>query len=245
MLHLHPGVHLHKVDFVAGKQKLHRTGVLVTHRFRRLYRQAADVLALFRGKLRAGGDLDQLLVAALDGAVPLEQVDGIAVAVSQHLNLDMARVHNAFFHEHLGRTESLGGLGDHPRVLGFQLFRRITPANAPATTTGGGFQHHRVADLVGQLQRVIQVCQVALGTRGDGHTGRPHTVPGLGFVAHLVDNIGFGANKGNPVLLAQLGKAGILRQKTVAGMNGIAAGLQRQVHNPRRVQVAGQGVFAQ
>ena len=40
----------------------------------------------------AGRLLDQLLVAALDGAVALAEVDDVAVLVGQHLDLDVARV---------------------------------------------------------------------------------------------------------------------------------------------------------
>ena len=42
-------------------------------------------------KTYGGGLLDDLLVAALDGAVALEEMDNVAVLVREHLELDVAR----------------------------------------------------------------------------------------------------------------------------------------------------------
>ena len=41
-------------------------------------------------EMYGGGLLDDLLVAALNGAVALEQMDNVAVLVREHLELDMA-----------------------------------------------------------------------------------------------------------------------------------------------------------
>jgi hypothetical protein len=64
--------------------------------------------------LRARGDLDELLVAALDRAVALEQVHHVAEAVAEDLRLDVLGVDDALFQEHFRRTEGLGGFGNHP-----------------------------------------------------------------------------------------------------------------------------------
>ena len=52
----------------------------------------ADPLALLGGEGGRGGFLQHLLVAALQRAVALAQVDRVAVAVGDHLELDVARV---------------------------------------------------------------------------------------------------------------------------------------------------------
>ena len=54
--------------------------------------ELAHVRALLIRELGRGRDFNQLLVAALDRAVALEQVDDVAVLVAQHLHLDVARV---------------------------------------------------------------------------------------------------------------------------------------------------------
>ena len=52
----------------------------------------ADPLTHLVVDVRARRLLDQLLVAALDRAVALAEVDDIAVRVGEHLDLDVARV---------------------------------------------------------------------------------------------------------------------------------------------------------
>jgi hypothetical protein len=47
---------------------------------------------------RGRGLFDHLLVAALHGAVALAQVDGVALAVGQHLDLHVARVLQELLH---------------------------------------------------------------------------------------------------------------------------------------------------
>jgi len=49
--------------------------------------KTADITALCLGQLWGRGYLDQFLVATLNGAIPLEQVDSVAMGVAQHLQL--------------------------------------------------------------------------------------------------------------------------------------------------------------
>src|SRR5437899_2559615 len=51
-----------------------------------------DALAQGRVEVEGGGDLDDLLVPALDGAVALVEVDEVAVRVAEELDLDVAGV---------------------------------------------------------------------------------------------------------------------------------------------------------
>ena len=54
--------------------------------------------------------LDHLLVAALHGAVALEQMHGIAVRVGEHLHFDMARPREIFLDQHAVVAEGRSGL---------------------------------------------------------------------------------------------------------------------------------------
>src|SRR5690606_24764892 len=130
VLHLHAGVHLHEVHFAIGEQELHGAGILIPHRPGGPHRQLADVGSLLGGDLRAGGDLDQLLVAALDRAVAFEQVHGVAEAVGQDLRLDVLRIDDALLQENLRVTERLGGLGDNPGPGVLQLVATVAAADA-------------------------------------------------------------------------------------------------------------------
>jgi hypothetical protein len=149
VLHLEAGVHLHEVELVVMvQQELHRAGVLVAHRLGGAHRQLADVFALGFGQLGRGGDLDELLVAALDGAVPLVEVDAVAVAVADDLHLDVLGIDHALLDEHLGLAEGLGGLGDHPLVVLDQFVVGVAAPDAAAAAAVGGLEHDRIADLL-------------------------------------------------------------------------------------------------
>ena len=104
VLDLEPGVHLHEVEAlvlaVAGDDELDRAGVLVADRARRRDRGLAHRARGRLGQPRRRRLLDDLLMPALDRAVALEQVHEVAVAVAEHLDLDVARPAQVFFHEH-------------------------------------------------------------------------------------------------------------------------------------------------
>ena len=209
VFHLHPGVHFHKVHFVAGQQKFHGAGVFVAYGFSRPHCQGANVLSLLRRELRAGCNFNQLLVAPLYRTIAFEQVNNVAVTVRQYLHLNVARIHNALFHKHFGRAKGLGGLRNDARVLGCQFLRCVAAANTPAAAARGGFHHDRVANLVGQFQGFLQICKVAVRAGGDGYAGGAHTVASLGFIAHFVHNVGFWADKRHAFLFAQTRKVGV------------------------------------
>ena len=244
VLHLHPGVHLHEVHLAIGEQELHGAGVLVAHGLGRAHRQVADVGALLGGQLRAGGDLDELLVAALDRAVALEQVHGVAEGIGEYLRLDVLRVDDALLEEHFRAAEGLGGLGDDAGEVLLQLLAAVAAADAAAAAAGGGLEHHRVADALGLGQRLGEVGDVALGARGAGHVGGDHAAPRLGLVAHAADHFRRRADELDPALGADFRQLGVLGEEAVARVQGVAAGFHRQVHQGARVEVAGQRVGA-
>ena len=93
VLDLDAGVHLEEeVLAVPGEKPFDRSGRAVRHRTCGLDRERADV----RTELRSDGGrrrlLDELLMAALDGAVALAEMDDVAVAVREDLHLHVARV---------------------------------------------------------------------------------------------------------------------------------------------------------
>ena len=100
--------------------------------------------------------LDDLLVAALDRAFALAQIDDVAMLVAQHLDFDVARIDDEFLDEDAVIAEGrLGfGLGAGEAFLHFGF--RIGDAHALAAAAGGGLDHHRIADLAGDLHRLVR-----------------------------------------------------------------------------------------
>src|SRR3546814_14930793 len=115
---------------------------------------------------------DLLLVAALDRAFALAEIDDVAVLVAEHLDFDMARVFDELFDEHaviaearqplaLGRLEPLAHIG-----------RRPGEPHTLAATARPRLHHHRLPDVAGDLHRLLGVGDLAQITRPDVDAGR-------------------------------------------------------------------------
>ena len=92
VLDLQARVHLEEVEAAVGaEQELARAGADVVDRARRRDRRRAHLRAQLGRHHRRRRLLDHLLVAALDRAVALAEVDEVAVRVAEHLDLDVAR----------------------------------------------------------------------------------------------------------------------------------------------------------
>ncbi len=93
MLDLQPGVHLQEVEaLVLAGDELDRSGGIVAHRLGQRDGLLAHPPARLGIEQRRGRLLDDLLVAALDRAFALAEIDDVAVLVAEQLDLDVARV---------------------------------------------------------------------------------------------------------------------------------------------------------
>ena len=108
--------------------ELDGAGADVADRLGRLTAARADRLARRRVHAGRGGFLDHLLVAALQRAVALEQVDDVAVAVAEHLHLDVARAGDVFLDQHAVVAEG----GRRLALAARRARRRNRPPRRPA-----------------------------------------------------------------------------------------------------------------
>ena len=89
-------------------------------------------------------------MAALHRALALGKVDDVAVGVAEDLHLDVARVFDELLDVDLGVAEGALGLalrGSHRRRA---ARRGGDQAHALAASSGGGLEHDRVADGLGE-----------------------------------------------------------------------------------------------
>ncbi len=184
-----------------------------------------------------GALLDDLLVAALDRAVALADVDAVAVAVDDDLDLDVA-----VFLEPLLEVQRVVAEGrqclraTHGHRL-LQLALRADHAHALAAAAGRRLDQHRVADLLGLRHAVRVVAQHArAGDRRQAVARQQRPRPGLG--AEALEHLGRRADEGQPVGTGHLGKGVVLGQEAVTGVDRIAAGHQRGGQQRRRREVA-------
>ena len=232
VLHLQPGVHLQEVGLAVARavavaaagveDELDGSGVHVTDGAGGGHRglgQAGPEGGAHDGRGRL---LDDLLVAALDAALPLEQGDGGAVGVGQDLDLDVAGGGDVALEEH--RAVAEGGQRFTPgsgQGLG-QVVGAVHDPHAPPAASGGGFDQQWPPEPVhlGGIGRGVAV-------DGDGrqgrHAGRPHHVLRSDLRPHGVDG---GRGRPHPHQAGGQdgpGEVAGLGQEPVAGVDGIGA----------------------
>ena len=123
VLDLDAGVDFEEVEVaLVVEQELERARVGVLHRAGGIDDDAAQLAAHLLGHRDRRPFFEQLLMAALDRALALAEVDNRAVMIAQHLKLDMARVLDVLLDV---------DVADAKRRLGFALRRLERLAQSP------------------------------------------------------------------------------------------------------------------
>ena len=107
----------------------------------------AHVLALRRVECRGGPFLQQLLVAPLQRAVALAEMDGAALAVAQHLDLDVARPFEVGFEIERIVAERRFGFGAGGSERGAEFAALAHDLHAASAAPGRRLDQQRKADL--------------------------------------------------------------------------------------------------
>ncbi|MPL82810.1 hypothetical protein SDC9_28759 [bioreactor metagenome] len=232
MFHLQAGVHLEEVEvLVPVDDEFHGAGRGVAHGLRQRDGLLAHRLARRRVEERRGRLFDDLLVAALDRAFALVQIDAVAVLVAEHLDLDVARLGHELLDEDAVVAEARRGLV----LRAFKAFAGflLVPgdAHALAAAAGRSLDHHRIADLVRDLHRFLGVGDqphVARNRRDARFLGQ--LLRG-DLVAHRLDRGRRRPDEDDAFLLQRLGELHVLGQEAVARMHRLGAGLADRVHD--------------
>ena len=195
-------------------------------------RRAAPVVECRRGRL-----FEDLLVAALDGAVALADVNAVAEAIDDDLDLDVAVLLEPLLEVERVVAEGRQRLRPADRHCLLQLARRADHAHALATAAGRRLDQHRVADALRLGQRLGVVAQHARPwDRGQPVLGQQRPRPGLGSEA--LEHLGRRSNEGQAVGAGHLGEGVVLGQEAVARVDRLAPRHQRGRQDGRRGQVA-------
>ena len=97
VLDLQARVHLDEIELAVLVEELDGAGAGISELGHGVGDDLADLVARGLVDRRGRGFLPDLLVAALQRAVALAEMDGVALAVAQHLDLDVARLLEIFF----------------------------------------------------------------------------------------------------------------------------------------------------
>ncbi|CAM5312893.1 hypothetical protein SCANM63S_00488 [Streptomyces canarius] len=247
VLHLEPGVHLQEGDrAVLADQELTGAGALVAGLLQDGLRGAVQLGDLLLGQERRRGLLDQLLVAALEGAVTGGDHDHVAVLVGQALGLHVARTVQVALDEALAAAEGGDRLAHRGLVQLGDLFEGAGHLQTAATATEGGLDGDRQAVLLGEGHDLLGTAH-RIGRTGDQRrTGALGDVPGGDLVTQVADRLRRRADPDQAGVQDGLRELGVLREEAVPRMDGVRAGLTRRVQDLLDDQVAGgRGVTAQ
>ena len=139
-----------------------------------------------------------------------------------------------------------GGIAEG--VLGFGLGNlhrfqqggfRVHHLHAATTTAGSGLDHHRVADLLRQLEgTLVVVRQRAVGAGYGRYACLFHGFDGGDLVTHQANGFRPGADEAEAAFLDLLGKVGVLCQKAVARVDAHGIGHLSSADDGGNVQVA-------
>ena len=204
VLDLHARVHLEEEVLAVLQQALDRAGADVVDGGGGVDGDLADVRAQLLVDRGAGRLLDQLLVAALDRAVALAEVDHVAVPVGEHLHLDVARVGQVALEVDRRVGEELLALA-RGALEGLLAARRgQRDAEALAAAAARGLDRDRVADRPRRSSaRGLERRRPARSCRGRS-ARRPSCISSRarGLRAHRLDRAGGRADEGDARVLA-------------------------------------------
>ena len=117
--------------------------------------------------------------------------------IAHHLDLDVARRGDEFFDEDAVVAEGALGLGAHGGKAFLHFLAIVGDANALAAAAGGRLDHHRIANLLGDLDRVIDALNFADEARYARDAGFSGGLLGLDLVAHGADGVRVRADEDN------------------------------------------------
>ena len=202
MLDLQPRVHLQEEEaLVLAGDEFDGAGGIVIDGFcqcdRLLAHQAAGGLV----EQRRRRFLDHLLIAALDRTFAFAEIDHVAVLVAQHLDFDVAGIDDEFLDEDAVVAERRFGFGLGQAKAFGDFGGRMRDPHALAAAAGGSLDHHGIADLVGDLDRVLFVFDDAEMAGHGGDVGFRRGLLRLDLVAHRGDRAGVGADEDDPGLV--------------------------------------------
>ncbi len=241
MFDLHTRVHFDEVELTAVHihQEFDRAGTFIIDVLADLVTQLANFFALFGAQVGGRGAFHDLLVAALDRAVALEEVVHVAMFVAQDLHLDMAGAQDHFLQVAFAIAKGRFGLATAFEHLFFQLFGLEDRAHAAATTAPACLEHERIADLFGLAADFIHVVAQNLGRGDDRHTGLDRDAPRAGLVAEGAHGLGLGADEGDAVGDAGIDEIGVFAEQAIAGMDRIGTAFLRHANDLVDAEIGG------
>ena len=220
------------------EQELERAGVGVLDGARRVDDRAAQLAPHLLGHRDRRALLEQLLVAPLDRALALAEVDDGAVMIAEDLELDVARVLDVLLDVDVADAEGRFRLALRGLERLAQLLHVADDAHAAPAAAGHRLDDHRQAEVLGDLRRLLLAVDRAVAAGQDRHARLLHGAARARLVAEQADHVRRGADELDVAGLADFREVGALGEEAVAGMDRVGAGDLGGADDRRHAEVA-------
>ena len=224
MFHLQAGVHFDEIESALGVEEFKSADARIAELARRARCEAADFVAVAGVERGRGGFLEDFLMAPLQRAVALSEVDRMTLIIRQGLDFNMARLIEIFFEVDGVIAEGGFGLGFGRRDGAREFIGTADDFHAASAATGRRLDEDRVAQLFGDR---FGLRDARDGLRRAGHDREVELLGRLArgdFVAHHRDMFAARADESDVVCRENVGEALIFRKEAVARMDGVRAG---------------------
>src|ERR1039458_520767 len=222
MLHLDTRIHLDKIKpMLLIHEEFDGPGIVVADLAERLADDVPDFLAQLGRHPHRRRLLQQFLVAPLNRALAFSQADDVAVLVAQHLELDVARVHDIALQVKVAVAEGGRRLRLRLPVETGQFVFIAYNAHAPPPAARRGFEDDGKTDLPRPLARFSIGGDYAVGAGKDGHTVLLHRGSSFFFFAHQPDDIGSGPDELDVTGLAHFREVGVFGKQAITRVDGV------------------------
>jgi len=192
---------------------------------------------------RRGRFLDDFLVASLHRTFAFAQMHDVPVSVAEYLYLDVTWADDVFFQEYAVVTERGRGFSLGRSNRSFEFGRFSDDTHSASAAPSRGFDQNRIAERCGGL-RVGFGISVQSGRRDHREFGAHGDFARANLVAHYVDGFGCRSYEYEAGGLGGARELGILREKTVARVQGVGAGGLCRIEDACDVQIARGGRIA-
>ena len=151
-----------------------------------------------------------------------------ALAVAEDLHLDVARALDHLLEVEPAVAEGGLRLGAGLRHQALELAHVGGDADAAAAAAGRRLDHHRESRCDFAVARAcLGIVDPAVAAGNAGTPAASRRLACRDLVAHQADRLGARADEDQAGAAHRVGEAGILREKAVAGMDGVGAALLR------------------
>ena len=191
------------------------------------------------GQAYRGGDLDDFLMATLNGAVALMEVDDVTLLIADDLYFDVFGPTDIALEE-----DGVVAEGATSLALGFveewnQIFRIFDHAHAATTATEGCLNYEWKTDFLGFLDRFFAIADGILGARERRDLGLFGNFSSFYLIAHTAEKIRTGTDKVEAIFFTSAGEISVFREETIARVNEVDALSLGKIDDAGNIEVSG------